>query len=85
MDHIRRMIDDNDSSDFFEVSEKLLKLNKEKKVKPSSKKNYWEEESSEESFEDEPAEEVKLSKGKKKGASNELKALGFAEDSDDDF
>lgn len=44
MDTMRRLIDDNDSSDFFEVSDKLAKLRKTEKAKTlkAGKKNYWE-------------------------------------------
>lgn len=72
MDHIRRLIDDNDASDFFEVSEKLAKLHKDSKnLLKKRKKNYWED-SSEASGDD-------MDFGDDGGD----RVLEFAEDSDD--
>ena len=43
MDHLRRLIDDNDASDFFQVSEKLSKIRKDEKKKLIEKTSYgWE-------------------------------------------
>jgi U3 small nucleolar RNA-associated protein 12 len=70
MDHIRRLIDDNDASDFFEVSEKLANLRKEKALKSKAKKkNYWE------SSDEEGGGDMDVDDGDR--------VLEFAEDSDD--
>jgi hypothetical protein len=71
MDHIRRLIDDNDASDFFEVSEKLAKIRKDKAAMSKRKKrNYWE------SSDEEGGHEGGM------GIDDDDRGLGFAEDSD---
>lgn len=50
MESMRRLIDDNDSADFFEVSEKLAKIRHTEKTKAlkAGKRNYWESSSEDE-------------------------------------